>query len=165
MRRYWCLSHIPLQWRHNECDGVSNHQPHDCLLNRLFGRSQRKHQSSATLAFVWGIHRSPVNSPHKESVTRKMFPFDDVIMQYHLLILMLVCAGWMMFWPFIRNPYFDLMIVVSIMLRKWKDPCIIMTGIDKKTNAFYVYILYCTGFKGHIIVWRVLWFSDQNIYY
>ena len=42
---------------------------------------QRKHQSSASLAFVWGIHRSPVNSPHKGPVTRKMFPFDDVIMQ------------------------------------------------------------------------------------
>ena len=25
-----------LQWRHNEHDGVSNHQPHDCLLNRSF---------------------------------------------------------------------------------------------------------------------------------
>ena len=41
---------------------------------------QRKHQSSASLAFVRGIHRSPVNSPHKWPVTRKMFPFDDVIM-------------------------------------------------------------------------------------
>ena len=41
---------------------------------------QSKHQSSASLAFVWGIHRGPVNSPHKWSVTRKMFPFDDVIM-------------------------------------------------------------------------------------
>ena len=41
---------------------------------------QRKHQSSASLAFVWGIHRWPVNSPHKGPVTRKMFPFDDVIM-------------------------------------------------------------------------------------
>ena len=40
---------------------------------------QRKHQSSASLAFVWGIHRWPVNSPHKWPVTRKMFPFDDVI--------------------------------------------------------------------------------------
>ena len=43
---------------------------------------QRKHQSSAPLAFVWGIHRGPVNSPHKWPVTRKMFPFDDVIMWY-----------------------------------------------------------------------------------
>ena len=41
---------------------------------------QRKHQSSALLAFVREIHRGPVNSPHKWLVTRKMFPFDDVIM-------------------------------------------------------------------------------------
>ena len=41
---------------------------------------QRKYQSSASLAFVWGIHRGPMNSPHKWPVTRKMFPFDDVIM-------------------------------------------------------------------------------------
>ena len=39
----------------------------------------RKRQSSALLAFVRGIHRGPVNSPHKWPVTRKMFPFDDVI--------------------------------------------------------------------------------------
>ena len=42
---------------------------------------QRKHLSSASLAFVQGIHRGSVNSPHKWSVTRKMFPFDDVIMR------------------------------------------------------------------------------------
>ena len=45
------------------------------------GADQRKHQSSASLAFVWGIHRGPVNSPHKWPVTRKMFPFDDVFMK------------------------------------------------------------------------------------
>ena len=44
------------------------------------GADQNKHQSSALLAFVWGIHRGPVNSPHKWPVTRKKFPFDDVIM-------------------------------------------------------------------------------------
>ena len=43
------------------------------------GADQRKYQSSASLAFVWGIHRWPVNSPHKWPVTRKMFQFDDVI--------------------------------------------------------------------------------------
>ena len=41
---------------------------------------QRKHQSFASLAFVPGIHRGPVNSPHKWPVTRKMFSFHDVIM-------------------------------------------------------------------------------------
>ena len=42
------------------------------------GVDKRKHQSSTSLAFALGIHRWPVNSPHKRSVTRKMFPFDDV---------------------------------------------------------------------------------------
>ena len=45
------------------------------------GADQRKHQSSASLAFVRGIHRWLVNSPHRWPVTRKMFPFDDVIMK------------------------------------------------------------------------------------
>ena len=44
------------------------------------GADQSKLQSSASLAFVWGIHRGPVNSPRKWPVTRNMFPFDDVIM-------------------------------------------------------------------------------------
>ena len=43
---------------------------------------QRKHRSSASLAFVWGFHRGPVNSPHKWPVTWKMLPFDDVIMPW-----------------------------------------------------------------------------------
>ena len=42
--------------------------------------ADKKYQSSASLAFVRGIHRWPVNSPHKWPVTRKMFPSDDVIM-------------------------------------------------------------------------------------
>ena len=41
---------------------------------------QRIHQSSTSLAFVRGIHRLPVNSPHNWPVTRKMVPFDDVVM-------------------------------------------------------------------------------------
>ena len=44
------------------------------------GADQRKHQIAASLAFVRGIHRWPVNVPHKGPVTRKMFPFNDVIM-------------------------------------------------------------------------------------
>ena len=44
------------------------------------GANQRKHQSSLSLAFVRGIHRWPMNSPPKGPVTRKMFPFDYVIL-------------------------------------------------------------------------------------
>ena len=48
---------------------------------------QRKHQSSASLAFVWGIHQGPVNSPHQWPVTQKMFPFDDVIMIWSAFLI------------------------------------------------------------------------------
>ena len=33
---------IALGWHHNEGNGISNHQPHDCLLNRLLGRRSKK---------------------------------------------------------------------------------------------------------------------------
>ena len=49
--------------------------------NVYSGTDQRKHQSSVSLAFVWGIHWWQVNSPYKWPVTQKMFPFDDVIMR------------------------------------------------------------------------------------
>ena len=75
------LGQPTLMWRHNEHNGVSNHRRLDCLLNLCSAADQRKHQSSASLAFVEGIHRWPVNSPHKGPVTQKMFPFDDVIMK------------------------------------------------------------------------------------
>ena len=48
------------------------------------GTDQRKHQSSVSLVFVRGIHRWPVNSPHKWPVTRKMFSFGDAIMTQRL---------------------------------------------------------------------------------
>ena len=54
------------------------------------GADQRKHPISTPLAFVRGIHRWPVNSPHKWPVTRKMFHFDDVIMS----LLPIVFAAW-----------------------------------------------------------------------
>ena len=63
------------------------------------GADQRKHQSSASLAFVRRIHRRPVNSPHKWPVTRKMFPFDDVIMwSYAVDIWSVLCI--LMAWCF-----------------------------------------------------------------
>ena len=63
------------------------------------GADQSKHQSSASLAFVWGIHRGPVNSPHKWPVTRKMFPFDDVIMlNLHLISFVIRSHKPYLFW-------------------------------------------------------------------
>ena len=59
--------------------------PHVVYSTFYSGADQRKLQSSASLAFVRGIHRWPVNSPHIRPVTEKMFPFDDVIMSSHLI--------------------------------------------------------------------------------
>ena len=71
----------PLQWCHNEGDGVSNHQPH--VFSTVYSDAdQRNYQSSASLAFVRAIDRWPVTSPHKCPVPRKMFSFDYVFMFY-----------------------------------------------------------------------------------
>ena len=55
----------PLQWRHNKRSGVSNHWRLDCLLNSLFKHISKKTSKFRVLAFVRGIHRSPMDSPHK----------------------------------------------------------------------------------------------------
>ena len=60
-----------LQWSHNGRDGVSNQQPHDCLLNRLFRRRSKKISKLRVTGLCVG------NSP----VRRKMFPFNGVIMR------------------------------------------------------------------------------------
>ena len=84
----WYGSIASLRWRHNEHAGVSNHQPHGCLLNRLFRRRWKKTSKLRVTGLCEGNSPGPVNSPHKGPVTRKMFPFDDVIMcvrnYYHI---------------------------------------------------------------------------------
>ena len=79
-----------LHWRHNDHDSVSNHQPQDCLLNRLFRRRSKKTSKLCVTGLCVGNSPGPVNSPHKGPVTRKMFPFDDVIMASFLDINPLV---------------------------------------------------------------------------
>ena len=71
------------------------------------GTDQRNHQSSASLAFVGGIHRGPVNSPHKSPVTRKIFPFDDVIMssQYWISVLHHIVSSFLFIWNIFSLDY------------------------------------------------------------
>ena len=102
-----CLDNIMTSWHRNAiritgtlCDvaygvGSAAHHYSDVIMHTMAsqitslaivcsnvysGADKRKHQSSASQAFVREIHRGPVNSPHKRPVTRKMFSFDDVIM-------------------------------------------------------------------------------------
>ena len=74
------MRHMSLHGRHNGHESVSNHQPHDCLLSRLFRRRSKKTSTLRVTALCVGYLPGPVNSPHKWPLTRKMFPFDDVIM-------------------------------------------------------------------------------------
>ena len=89
------LVDFPNKWYRKHSHGISHSHYDDVIMTMLAsqitslaviysivysGVNQRKHQSSASLAFVREIHRGPVNFPHKWPVTRKMFPFDDVIM-------------------------------------------------------------------------------------
>ena len=73
---------FPLQWRHNDHNGVSNHQPHCCLLS--FIQAQIKENIKAPRHWplcgeFTGTGEFPAQSASNQ-VTRKMFPFDDVIM-------------------------------------------------------------------------------------
>ena len=76
------IRHVSLPWRHNDHDSVSNHQPHGCLLNRLFRRRSKKTSKLRVTGLCVGNSPGPVNSPYKGPVTRKMFPFDDAIMYF-----------------------------------------------------------------------------------
>ena len=69
-----------LQWRHNGRNSVSNHQPHDCLLNRLFRRWSKNTSKLRVTGLCAGNSPGTGEFQHKWPVTRKMFPFDDVIM-------------------------------------------------------------------------------------
>ena len=84
---------------------------------------QRKHQSSASLAFLRGIHRWPVNSPHKWPVKRKMFPFDDVIMWYHSILPMCFTVSSLTLMQSC-NPIADedIYIYIYIPIRNWYNP-------------------------------------------
>ena len=70
-----------LRWRHNGRDGVSNHQPHDCLLNRLFRRISKKISEPRVTGLCAGNSPLTGEFPSQRASDAEMFPFDDVIME------------------------------------------------------------------------------------
>ena len=82
-RYFWQhITQATLQWRHNERNGVSNYQPNDCLPNCLFRRKSKKTSKLRVTGHCEG--KSPVTSefPSQNTITRKMVPFDDIIMRW-----------------------------------------------------------------------------------
>ena len=122
---------------------ASNHRRLDCLLNSLFMRRSKKHQNSATLAFVQGIHRWMVNSPHTEPVTRKMFPFDDVVMKWNGKIVTLT--------------HFSLLVA----------PEVVMTTSDAASDDKFVnmttFAFQCTGTSSAIVLFYCVGISQTVV--
>ena len=70
-----------LRWRHNGRDSISNHQPHDCFLNRLFSRGSKEISKLCVTGFCAGNSPGTGEFPAQmASNAEKKFPFDDVIM-------------------------------------------------------------------------------------
>ena len=103
------------------------------------GADQRKHQSSASLAFVRGIHRWPVNSPHKWPVTRKIFPLDDVIMSQECFTLLdrLPWVFFLRFW-----------ICFNIVLQHYVSLCLFFntSSLEKMISQWTVNVIYRDGY-------------------
>ena len=78
------------------------------------GADQRKYRRSASLAFGRGINRWPVNSPRKGLVTRKMFPFHDVIMAINRYISIVLTN--------IYNPLSILFCKILMTSKKYNNP-------------------------------------------
>ena len=85
-----------LRWRHNELDGVSEHQPHDCLLSRLFGRRSKETPKLRVTGLCAGNSPGTGEFPAQMASNAEMFPFDDVIMIFVAviakLVIWLVCS-------------------------------------------------------------------------
>ena len=92
----YSLSMLSVRWHHNGRDGVSNHQPHDCLLNRIFKRRSKKISKLRVTGLCVGNSPGADEFPHKWPVTRKMFPFHDVLIyptRHHLCGLQCLICG------------------------------------------------------------------------
>ena len=102
-------SHVIMSAMASQFAGVS------IVYSTVCSGADQKHQSSASMAFMRGIRRWPVNSPQKGPVTRKMFPFDDVIISC-------IC------WPTAAG--------IGLVNDKhiWQIPCISLRNITKSNK-------------------------------
>ena len=101
-------SEISLQLRHNERDGVSNHQPHNCLLERLFRHRWKKASKLRVTGLCDGNSPRTGEFPAQRASNVEMFPFDDVI----------ICFSWHIF-TMVRKKYSNWCLCIDIHLCTW----------------------------------------------
>ena len=84
------LEHVlPLHWRHNDHDGVSNHQPHGCLLNRLFGRRSKKTSKFRVTGLCEATEHAGLNVPPLSRLT-----YDLYCTRFFTFLLNNACVSW-----------------------------------------------------------------------
>ena len=122
---------------------ASNHQPHDCLFNRLFRRRSKKTSNLRVTGLCVGNSPGPVNSLHKGPVTRKMFPFDDVIMVYDDINItqhqqlhhdLLVATRHVLIWQ--QHNWFRTLTVQSNIAKilQWRHMSVVVSQITDSSN-------------------------------
>ena len=142
-----CRQHFPLQWRHNGLDGVSNHQPHHCLLSRLVGRRSKKTSklrvtglcagnspgtgefpaqmaSYAKNVSIWWRHHAYACSWQKTFVFWFKFRF--------LRVQLLICYHWFRWWLGARQ-------VTNLYLNQWKIKFASLNLVGLKTIKAWIY--------------------------
>ena len=119
------------------------------------GADQRKHESSASLAFVRGIHWWPVHFLHKGPVMRKMFPFDDVIISRSSLIenRMKNAKSTHFYWYTVRIPGKLRVSIVSILEKE-----------NGKTIWIKLYVELIMAEKGQSSLWWTRWSLIKHIH-
>ena len=121
------------------------------------GADQRKHQSSMSPAFVWGIHQWPLNSPHKRPVTWKMFPFDDVIIKE----------------LFVNTPYLDLFEGYCVKLidkNVWDHQVLMNRPVSQQFPALLIHWRYCSLARNHwfsilISYFKLWWLNPERVFW
>ena len=127
-----------LQWRHNDHDGLSNHQPHGCLLNRLFRRRSKKTSKLRVTGLCAGNWPGPVNSPHKGPVTQKCFH------------LMTSSCYFPRYWSFVRGIHWS----TPLTKAQWRGALIMLSLMYEWKNGPSKSFEVCKTYIKHF--WNVL---------
>ena len=144
---YACSTTSPLQWRHNEHDSVSNHQPHDCLHSRLFRRRSKKTSKLRVTGLCAGDSPWTGEFPAQ---TRKMFPFDDVIMHF-------VKCLYFVYWIPANKFYWNLNKNTTVF--KQKCSCCLGRNVFNTLKPWPQQIKSCRAYSGkNSFIWISIWF-------
>ena len=131
------------------------------------GPGERKHKSSVSLAFVRGIHRGLVNSPHKARVTRKLFPFDEVIMQhwYYLCSLLYYIELPYIWVYFLQQRSVFIQITKTLdptSIRHWSDAFLSDRCLIDADARVYVFLVVFLSVYAYLCVCVVYWTRGES---